>query len=144
MNAKQMIVSMIVAIPLVSPQTRAEQTDPNSVTGFTGHWTAIDLDGSSLTMHIGRGDAPRVRLRDSYSSCADSGSPSTPWVGFGTGEYFEIWLFVNFEKTHCGASGKGNPLTLQFYWDPGSDTLWEDEDGDGVGVTWYRVMSAAP
>ena len=142
MNAKQVIIFMVVAMSLASPHVRAEQADRSSVTGFTGHWTAIDLDGSALTMHIGRGDAPRVQLRDSYSSCANDGS-SSPWIGLGSGEYFEIWLFVNFEKTRCGTSGQGAPVTLQFYWDPGSDTLWEDEDGDGVGITWYRATQAA-
>jgi len=143
MNAKLMIVSMIVAIPFISPQARADQNDSHSVSGFTGFWTATDLDGSSMTMHIGPGVTPRVKLRDSYSNCASADSPAAPWVGFGTGEYFEIWLFVNFEKTRCGACGNGDPVTLQFYWDAGSDTLWEDEDGDGVGVTWYRAISAA-
>jgi hypothetical protein len=104
---------------------------PSSGTGFNGLWTATDLDGSALTMRIGPGDTPQVTYIDSSSENCDSSSSAT-WVGAGKGEYFEIWLFVTFHKPGC------DPLELQFYWDEGSDTLWEDEDGDGVGVTWYR------
>jgi hypothetical protein len=104
---------------------------PSSGIGFTGLWTATDLDGSPLTMHIGPGDTPQVTYYDSYSTVCDNNASPT-WVGAGKGEFFEIWLFVSFNRPGC------DPLVLQLYWDKGSDTLWEDEDGDGVGITWSR------
>lgn len=116
-----------------TPRTlRCSVPPPGSGIGFSGQWTAIDLDGSTLKMKIGVGETPQVTYQDSSSTFCDN-SPSPRWVGTGRGEYFEIWLFATFQKTGC------DPLTLQFYWDEGSDTLWEDEDGDGVGVTWYRT-----
>jgi hypothetical protein len=47
-------------------------------------------------------------------------------------------LWVTFYKSGCGAFGMGG-YTIQLYHDPGSDTVWEDPDGDGWGVTWYRA-----
>jgi hypothetical protein len=29
--------------------------------------------------------------------------------------------------------------SIQLYYDPGSDTIWEDTDGDGLGTLWSRV-----
>jgi hypothetical protein len=34
---------------------------------------------------------------------------------------------------------QADSLVMQFYWDAGSDTLWQDEDGDGYGYIWYRA-----
>ena len=99
-------------------------------------------DGSLQTLSIGPGPAPQVVFQDAYASvCANNGFPATRYVAAGTGEYFEIWLFATFHKTGCGAFGNGDAqfLTMQFYWDAGSDTLWQDEDGDGYGYIWYRV-----
>lgn len=116
-----------------TPMTlRCSVPPPRSGIGFTGLWTATDLDGSALRMHIGPGDTPQIAYRDSYSTQCDTDA-SPRWVGAGKGDYLEIWLFVTFHKPGC------DPFELQFYWDEGSDTLWEDEDGDGVGITWHRA-----
>jgi len=106
---------------------------------FTGVWEATDMDGSALVMIIGRGDAPRVFLVDSYATaCANANLP-TRLVGVGKGAYSDIFLFVEPLRTWCGRFPLGE-ANLQFYHDPGSDTLWEDEDGDGAGITWYRAL----
>ena len=127
---------------------------PSATHGFAGRWTTTDCatspsgevhcevwgDGSLMTLGIGRGDTPRVTFQDVYaSSCANAGSPSTRWVGAGTGQYFEIWLFATLNKTGCGTYQMGASVELQFYYDPGSDTLWEDEDGDEWGLIWHRL-----
>ena len=123
--------------------------------GFPGGWTTTDCaawwedghidcgvwgDGSAMTMRIGIGDTPKVSFADSYaSSCVNAGSPSVRWVGAGAGFYDDIFLWVNLSKTGCGVYQMGNPVSFQLYHDPGSDTLWEDEDGDGWGYVWYRT-----
>jgi len=56
---------------------------------FTGHWTATDPDGSTLTMRVGQGEAPCVQFRDSKSDCAGDGT-SNRLTGLGSGEYFEV------------------------------------------------------
>jgi hypothetical protein len=135
---KRLAISLLVLASLAFAP--AAMASPGSATGFTGLWTATDVDGSAMMLRIGVGDQPRVTFQDSYaSSCDNAGSPSTRWVGAGTGSYSEIWLSVTFNKTGCGTYQKRSPVELQFYWDEGTDTLWEDEDGDGVGILWYRA-----
>jgi hypothetical protein len=123
-------------------------------TGFTGRWQSIDCasyegappdcsiwgDGSLQTMTIGPGATPAATYQDAFASvCADNGSPSTRWVAAGSGEYEDIFLWLTFHKSGCGAFGMGGYGGVQLYHDPGSDTIWEDEDGDGYGWIWYRV-----
>ncbi len=142
---------MILASLAFAPGVLAS---PSSTHGFSGNWVTTDCatgsdgqieceiwgDSSLMTLAIGRGDSPRVTFQDSYAiSCDRAGSPSTRWVGAGTGTYFEIWLFATFTKTGCGTYQMGSAVELQFYYDSGSDTLWEDEDGDGWGYIWYRA-----
>jgi hypothetical protein len=105
---------------------------------FTGIWKAIDFDGSTMVMAIGKGATPLVGFVDSYATvCANLHLP-TRMVGAGKGSYAGIHLFVEPLKTWCGRFPFG-PLNMALYHDPGSDTLWEDEDGDGIGITWFRV-----
>jgi hypothetical protein len=124
-------------------------------TGYTGRWVAIDCatwweephvvdcgvwgDGSAMTLTIGPGGAPVVTYQDALASvCANNGSPATRWVAAGVGTYEDIYLFVDFGKSGCGRFGMGGYGT-QLYHDPGSDTIWEDADGDGWGTVWYRA-----
>jgi hypothetical protein len=144
------IISLVMASLAMAPAANAS---PSSTHGFAGNWQTTDCaqfdgdlhcdiwgDGSHMTLNIGRGDTPRVSFQDSYaSSCDNAGSPSTRWVGQGKGYYFEIWLFAPLSKTGCGTYQAGSGVELQFYYDTGSDTLWEDEDGDGYGLIWYRA-----
>src|SRR5258705_6010225 len=44
------------------------------------------------------------------------------------GEYGDIFLFVTLFKSGCGTSGTGGVDSLELYWDPGSDTVWDDHD----------------
>ena len=105
---------------------------------FSGIWKATDFDGSALVMSIGRGTSPLVGLVDSYATACASAHLPTRMVGAGKGSYSGIYLFVEPLRTWCGRIPFGS-INLQLYHDPGSDTLWEDEDGDGVGITWYRA-----
>ena len=126
-----------------------------SATGFTGRWIAIDCatwwespnpvdcgvwgDGSAMTMTIGPGATPAVIYQDTFASvCANNGSPSTRWVAAGTGTYEDTFLVVTFTKSGCGTFGMGG-YEAQLYHDPGSDTIWEDPDGDGWGTNWHRA-----
>jgi hypothetical protein len=127
----------------------------STTTGFTGSWTTTDClvwwqephppaddcgDGSTMYLTIGPGDEPRVTFQDSYaSSCVNAGSPSFRWIGAGVGAYEDIYLNVELSKTGCGTFQIGGGVAFQFYWDAGSDTVWEDEDGDGWGYVWYRL-----
>ena len=92
-----------------------------------------------MTLQIGIGDYPKVSFADFYASgCVNAGSPSARWVGVGTGYYDGGNLVVDLAKTGCGTYQKGATVTFGLYHDPGSDTLWQDEDGDGWGLVWYR------
>lgn len=124
----------------LSPKTlKCAVPSPALGIGFVGSWTAIDLDGSALSMLIGPGIRPLVSLQDTFAAeCVDRRNPSGRWAGSGRGDYFEIWLFVNFTDGGCAGTPGDELVVRQFYWDEGSDTLWEDPDGDGLGITWYR------
>ena len=104
-------------------------------TGFTGVWKGTDpVDGSELTISIGRGDAPQVLFVDSFApNCADADLP-TRFAGVGKGEYDDIFLWVTLTQTWCGTTRYGEVTGIQMHWDPGSDTLW----GADVGP-WYRA-----
>lgn len=125
----------------------------SAASGFVGQWTTTDCatspegeihcevwgDGSLMALRIGVGARPRVTFQDFYASgCDNQGSPSTHWVGAGRGVYEDIFLFVELDKTGCGINQLRSDVVFQLYHDPGSDTLWEDEDGDGWGYIWYR------
>jgi len=143
-----MALALLVAV-IATPASAATSS------GYTGNWTATDCaswwedahldcrqwgDGSSLTLHIGVGEVPRAVFQDSYATfCANNGSPSTRWVAAGSGEYEDIFLWLTFATSGCGTFGNGGYGGVQLYHDPGSDTMWEDEDGDGWGITWYRA-----
>jgi len=137
--------------------------------GFVGNWTSVDCatyfeepfevrcldsglayawgDGSLQTLHIGHGDAPRVTYRDSYAIiCANAESPSTRWVGAGTGEYvveeYGLALWVNLTKTGCGNYVFADEVVFSLSWcceDGSIETLFSDPDGDGWGTLWYRA-----
>ena len=98
-----------------------------------------------MTLQIGHGDAPRVTHRDSYATiCANAGSPTTRWVGAGTGEYEVdgLTLWVHLTKTGCGNYVFADEVVFALFWcceDGSTDTLFSDPDGDGWGTLWYRV-----
>lgn len=145
----------LLALALAPAATAA----PPSATGFTGGWTTTDCvvwweephdpaadcgDGSRMYLQIGPGETPRATFQDEYaSSCDGAGSPATRFVGAGRGEYYlsgsDLHLEVTLHKTGCGVVNQGLGIRLAFYWDAGSDTLWEDEDGDGFGYVWHRT-----
>jgi hypothetical protein len=121
--------------------------------GFVGQWRTIDCaatgegvdcsiwgDGSAMSMTIGPGDVPAATYQDAYATvCAVNGSSNTRWVGAGYGEYDGDHLWLTLTKSGCGTFGMGGYGGIQLYHDPGSDTIWEDEDGDGWGLIWYRA-----
>lgn len=125
----------------------------SSTHGFAGRWTAVDCaawwedghldcsvwgDGSYQTLDIGRGDDPRIRFEDYYAGyCANNDSPSTHWVAAGYGQYDGPFLWPTYTKSGCGRFGSGGYASGALYYDSGSDTIWEDPDGDGWGLVWY-------
>jgi len=156
---KRVSFALLVFVLLTFAPTTIASHTPTS--RFVGSWTAIDCpsvggaapdcsvpwfgdvygDASLMTLQIGRGLTPPVKYQDSYaSSCDNNGSPSTRWVASGTGEYappFDF-LWANFTKSGCGAFGMGG-YSIHLYHDPGSDTIWEDTDGDNHGTLWSRA-----
>ncbi|TAK01417.1 MAG: hypothetical protein EPO36_05135 [Chloroflexota bacterium] len=127
--------------------------------GFAGVWTAVDCatwweetpdghvvdcdvwgDGSTIILAVGRGANPHVFFADTYSSlCADQGLPTSfSGVGRGTYEQASGMLFIHVDTT-CGSVSQGW-LDIGFYRDPGSDTLWSDDDGDGWGWALTRLL----
>jgi len=153
-------MAICLALFVAMPALAAFEAAAGALTGFAGNWTATDCatwweenedgshdvdcsiwgDGSSLTLHIGPGDHPRVVFQDSYAStCANNGSSTERWVAAGSGEYDDIFLWLTFSKSGCGSFGMGGYGGVQLYHDPGSDTIFEDGDGDGWGTNWYRA-----
>lgn len=150
---KRLVLGLLVLASLTfAPAVVAAPGPPAS--SFTGIWTAVDCaswwedahldcsvwgDGSQQTLRIGFGEAPRVTYEDAYASfCFNNGGHSTRWIAAGSGEFDTPYLWVNFTKSGCGEFGTGG-YTIQLYYDPGSDTIWEDTDGDLWGTTWYRA-----
>jgi hypothetical protein len=149
------IASLALAIVMSSTVLGAV---PPAFSGFVGTWVSIDCatsgdggvdcetwgDGSAMSMTIGPGETPLVTFQDSFASVCDrNGSPATRFVATGVGTYEDIFLWVDFPRSGCGFVKTG-PVTFQLYHDPGSDTLWEDEDGDGLGYIWYRAPPSTP
>lgn len=153
MPGRRGVVAAAIAVALTFSVASAALAAPAA--GFAGVWRTVDCaqwwedghvdcavwgDGSQLSMTIGEGDTPRATFQDSFASvCANGGSASTRWVAAGTGIYEDIFLWLTFTKSGCGSFGQGGYGGVQLYHDPGSDTLWEDEDGDGWGYIWYRL-----
>ena len=146
------MVAVVAAVALTLAVASVALAAPKA--GFAGQWQSVDCaqgwedgqvdcsvwgDGSQLSMTIGSGSTPRATFQDSYALvCAINGSASTRWVAAGTGAYEDIFLWVTFTKSGCGTFGQGG-YAVQLYHDPGSDTIWEDPDGDGWGYVWHRA-----
>lgn len=143
-----------LAIVLVMSSTVLAMTPAFS--GFVGTWVTIDCatsgdgvvdcdtwgDGSAMSMTIGPGASPRVTFQDSFATiCDQNGSPATRFLATGVGTYEDIYLWVDFDRGGCGFVQTG-PITIQLYHDSGSDTVWQDEDGDGFGYIWHRAPPA--
>ena len=127
---------------------------PAAPTGFAGAWVTVDCaqwwqgtrvdcsvwgDSSELRMTIGLGNAPISSYEDSSAVCsARSGSP-THFNANGIGAYEKPYLWLTFTTTGCPSFGNAGDGRLQLYHDPGSDTLWEDENGDDWGLIWRRA-----
>ena len=131
----------------------AAAAPPQTTSGFVGQGVTTDCpttpegvmdcglggDGSSMFLTIGIGDQPRVTIRDSFAiGCQVDGNPATRFTAAGVGTYDGDHLWVDFSLGGCGRF-RPAVFTIQLYHDPGSDTLWEDEDGDGFGYIWYRA-----
>ena len=133
---------------------------PPSHPDLAGTWYTIDCaqwweggvpvdcsvwgDGSTIYLTIGPGNAPVAWLYDTYAQvCEDNGEPPY-WIALGMGSW-EVdepsnrTLNIGFRLAGCGTLEKDNSYTIGLYWDPGSDTMWNDPDGDGWGLTWRRV-----
>ncbi len=147
--------AVLVASLAVAPVATAAAPGP---AGYAGVWETIECptwedgghgfrcdlwgDGSTLRLVVAPGDAPRLLHTDSYSSyCADDlDSPVVHWVSRGIGSYDETgMLWADFTTGGCGSVDIGPHTMGALYLDPGSDTLWLDPDGDGWGLTWWRV-----
>lgn len=149
------LIATIMSVPALAFAASATfAVGPPS--GFAGTWTTIDCaqwweephivdcafwgDASELTLGIGPGSTPAVTFHDAFASvCANSGSRTTRWVAAGTGEFDDTFFWPTYTKSGCGTFGMGGYSGDALYHDPGSDTLWEDPDGDGWGYIWYRA-----
>jgi len=150
---RKRLIAVAAATALTFAVAAVALAAPSS--GFAGVWRSVDCaqwwedghvdcsvwgDSSQLSLTIGDGTAPRATFQDSYATvCANGGSSATRWVSAGSGAYEDVFLWLTFMKSGCGSFGQGGYGAAQLYHDPGSDTLWEDEDGDGWGIVWYRL-----
>ena len=155
-HTKRNVASIGFALLLGLIASSQVAASPRSTHGFAGVWTSIDCatwweetpdghlvdcdrwgDGSTFKLIIGGGTSPHVVLLDDYASdCADGNTP-TQLVGVGAGAYIDVWLFVEPLTVRCGPAR--GAMSVSYYYDLGSDTLWEDEDGDGWGLVFRRA-----
>jgi hypothetical protein len=124
-------------------------------TGFEGTWETIDCaqwwrggrpvdcsvwgDSSRLRLTVGLGTEPTVTYEDSSAVCPARPAELPRFTVSGTGTFTPPHLWLTFASTGCPSFGKNGDGAVQLYRDPGSDTLWEDEDGDGWGLIWRRA-----
>jgi hypothetical protein len=100
---------------------------------YAGSWTAIDHDGSHMTLSI-QGTGPRYAVRevDDSATSACQGNPATV---SGAGTVDGDWLYV---RATLACTPGGNVLRHQveiaFSYDAGSGTLVDNE-----GVVWSRA-----
>ena len=127
---------------------------PAAPSAFPGVWTTIDCaqwwqgdrvdcsvwgDSSELRMTIGPGEQPNATYTDSAAQCAARSAAPTRLTANGVGTFEQPFLWLTFTTIGCRSFGKDGDGRLQLYHDPGSDTLWEDEDGDEWGLIWRRA-----
>ena len=124
-------------------------------TGFQGTWETIDCaqwwqdgrpvncsvwgDSSKLRLTVGPGTEPTATYEDSSAICPARPAELPPFTAGGTGTFAPPHLWLTFASAGCPSFGNGGDGRVQLYRDPGSDTLWEDEDGDGWGLIWRRA-----
>jgi hypothetical protein len=158
-TGRRQIAAFVGAIALlVTLVESAVAAPPPAISGFVGQWVTADCattpdgvvdcglwgDGSTMSLTIGTGEYPQVTIRDSFAiGCQVEGNPATRFTASGVGTYDGDHLWVDFSRGGCGRF-RPAVFTIQLYHDPGSDTLWEDEDGDEFGYIWYRAPSATP
>lgn len=135
--------------------SRPAPADPASAHGPAGNWTSVDCaqweadparmdcsrwgDGSSLTLHIGMGENPQITYEDAYNTyCASKGATSEKWVSAGTGTSSNASIVASL-KGGCGTLGDATQQ-MHLYYEIGNDTIWQDEDADGWGYHFHRVM----
>jgi hypothetical protein len=142
------------ALLRTSQPTFVPGSAPGSPTGFAGVWVTIDCaqwwqgdrvdcsvwgDSSQLRMMIGEGEAPLASYEDSSARCSvRSGGPDR-FVPDGIGTHERPYLWLALATNGCPSFGNDGDGRLQLYRDPGSDTLWEDEDGDDWALIWRRA-----
>ena len=101
---------------------------------FQGTWTAIDSDGSNLTLTIqGSGTGGRHAVRELDDSASVCGGAPASVQGWGTvdGDTMDVlWTLA----CQPGGNPFRGPVTEIFTYDPGSDTLT-----DSLGIVFHRA-----
>jgi hypothetical protein len=123
--------------------------------GFGGSWRATNCatheselpdghpvdcerwgDGTTLMLWIEPGQGSAVTMTGArVGSCRGRGGVASDPPAPGPGSF----LLLEFQQADCGGVGLGDDQTVWLYHDPGSDTLWLDDDGDGWGLIWHRT-----
>jgi hypothetical protein len=103
---------------------------------FLGRWTAVDNDGSNMTLQIA-GHYQLVLYDDGASVCGvfdENGDPTVAAIVKGTGSATGEVLSVSFTGRCLTGGGATFSNSYTFTYDPGTDTLT-----DGTAVIWYRA-----
>jgi hypothetical protein len=151
------ILDRYVLPPAAGPNATpaASSRLPLGMKEFGGRWTATNCatyeselpdghpvdcarwgDSTTLALRIEPGEPSAVTMTGAdIRSCRGRGrvasDPPAPAPG--------LFLLVHFQRPECGDLGLGPDQTVWLYHDPGSDTLWLDDDGDGWGLLWHRT-----
>jgi len=113
-------------------------------------YDCTEFDNSAMSLRIGEGARPRVEMVDSFASaCRKAGLPSR-FVGVGYGEFTDpddvnVTIWVTLTDMRCGSEPFGDEPYQFGLWqarsdNPAFDSLWDDQDGNGWGYTWFRGM----
>jgi hypothetical protein len=145
------ILGLLLVMSIAAPAAVAAPT------GHAGMWQGIDCaqwssneptdvdcniwgDGGTVKMMISAGSSPAIIHVDMYSQECVALGTSAVFTAHGYGTYTDPGqMDTDFYGGGCGSHRVGPFGMGSLYWDPGSDTLWHDPDGDGYGVHYWRV-----
>jgi hypothetical protein len=103
-----------------------------AATGFAGRWTAIDGDGSNLSLSIQGGGGGRHAVREVDAASVCGGAPATVnGSGRADGDLLVVRATLACEP---GGNIFRQRIEISFTYDATSDTLTDND-----GVVWNRA-----
>jgi hypothetical protein len=130
LRIRSALAALLLIVAMAAPTGAA--ADP-----FTGSWSAIDVDGSAMTLNIGSGHSGvyRVVLIDHVGTiCITNGAASDLFQGSAAGVVEGDVLAATWLRARCGNLSfdfEGGQFFMEYL--PDSDQLF------GMDVYWDRT-----